>query len=116
MHRPRALVGTVLMAVAWGAFGFAQDAKVIERGKQVYAEQKCKMCHSIGAEGNSKGPLDGCGDKLTAAEIKEWIVNPKAMTEKTKATRKPVMKAYPSLPAADVDALVAYMQSLKKKK
>jgi hypothetical protein len=25
------------------------------------------------------------------------------------------MKAYPNLPAADVDALVAYMQTLKKK-
>ena len=48
------------------------------------------------------------------AEIKEWIVNPKEMTTKTKAERKPPMKAYPNLPAADVDALVAYMQTLKK--
>lgn len=35
------------------------------------------------------------------------------MTKKAKAERKPVMKAY-SLPKEDVDALVAYMQSLKK--
>jgi hypothetical protein len=37
------------------------------------------------------------------------------MTEKTKATRKPPMKAYPNLPAADLDALVEYLDSLKKK-
>jgi hypothetical protein len=37
------------------------------------------------------------------------------MTKKTKAERKPPMRAYPNLPKADLDALVAYMSSLKKK-
>ena len=32
---------------------------------------------------------------------------------KSETNRKPEMRAYPSLPAADLDALVAYMQSLK---
>jgi hypothetical protein len=36
------------------------------------------------------------------------------MTTKTKAARKPPMKAYANLPNDDVDALVAYLQSLKK--
>jgi mono/diheme cytochrome c family protein len=89
----------------------AQDAK---RGEAVYAEQKCSLCHSIAGKGNAKGSLDSVGSKLSAAEIKEWIVNPKEMTTKTKAERKPPMKSYPNLPAADVDALVAYMQTLKK--
>jgi mono/diheme cytochrome c family protein len=115
MLRQVALAGAALIAFASVPQVFAQDAKMIERGKQVYAEQKCKMCHSIGAEGNAKGPLDDTGNKLKAAEIREWMVDPKAMTAKTKATRKPFMKAYPNLPAADLDALVAYMQSLKKK-
>jgi hypothetical protein len=35
------------------------------------------------------------------------------MTTKTGATRKPVMKQY-SLPKDDVDALAAYLTSLKK--
>ena len=36
------------------------------------------------------------------------------MTAKTKSTKKPVMPAkYSSLPAADLDALVAYLASLK---
>jgi len=35
------------------------------------------------------------------------------MTARTKAARKPEMKAY-SLPKDDVDALVAYLTTLKK--
>jgi mono/diheme cytochrome c family protein len=93
----------------------AQDAKMIEKGQQVYAAQKCSICHSIDGKGNAKGPLDGVGSKLTADEIREWMVNPAEMTKKTKAERKPPMRAYPNLPKEDLDAVVAYMVSLKKK-
>jgi hypothetical protein len=44
-----------------------------------------------------------------------WIVNPAEMTKKAKAERKPPMRAYASLPKEDLDALGAYMVSLKKK-
>ena len=91
----------------------AQDAK-IAHGEKVYADQKCALCHSIGDKGNKKGPLDGVASKLKADEVREWIVDAKGMTAKTKAPRKPVMKSY-SLPKDDVDALVAYMMTLKKK-
>lgn len=107
-----ALAAAVVLALAGTAS--AQDAKV-QKGMKIYAEQKCQMCHSIEGKGNAKGPLDGVGSKLSAADIKQWIVDPKTMTEKAKAERKPAMKAYPNLPAEDVDALVAYMLSLKKK-
>jgi mono/diheme cytochrome c family protein len=76
-------------------------------------ERKCSLCHSIAGKGNPKGPLDGVGSKLSAAEIREWIVNPKAMATKTGATRTPAMRPYSDLPPADLDALVAYLQSLK---
>jgi hypothetical protein len=53
--------------------------------------------------------------KLTADEIRQCLVKPAEMTAKTKATRKPPMKAYASLPEEDIAALVAYLESLKKK-
>jgi mono/diheme cytochrome c family protein len=93
----------------------AQDAKLIERGAKVYAVQKCSVCHSIAAKGNPKGPLDDVGSCLSADGIREWMVNPAEMTKKTKAERKPPMKAYANLPKEDLDAVVAYMVSLKKK-
>jgi mono/diheme cytochrome c family protein len=91
-----------------------QDAK-IAKGEQLYAEQKCALCHSIGDKGNKKGPLDEVGSTRTAEELHAWIVDAKGMTAKTKATRKPEMKNYTALPKEDVDSLVAFMQTLKKK-
>ena len=117
-------IGVVALMAAFGpaqaqvaAAGKAQapDAKQVEKGMAVYAAQKCSMCHSIDGKGQAKGPLDGVGTKLKADEIREWITNPAEMTKKTKAERKPAMRAYPNLPKEDLDALVAYMASLKKK-
>jgi hypothetical protein len=53
------------------------------------------------------------GSKLKADEIRAWITDAKGMTAKSGTTRKPEMKAY-SLPKADLDNLVAYLESLKK--
>ena len=91
----------------------AQDAR-IEKGKQVYAAQKCQVCHSIAGVGNKKGALDDVGAKLKADEIREWIVAAPEMAAKAKSDRKPPMKAYPNLAKDDLDALVAYVASLKK--
>jgi mono/diheme cytochrome c family protein len=93
---------------------FAQDAS-IERGMKVYADQKCATCHSIAGKGNAKGALDDVGSRRTAEEVRLWIVSPAEMTKKTNATRKPPMRAYPNLPKEDLDAVIAYMMSLKKK-
>ena len=88
-----------------------QDAK---RGEEVYAAQKCQGCHNIAGKGYKANPLTGVGTKLSAADIRSWITMPKAMATKTGAKGKPPMPdRYAKLPAADIDALVAYMQSLK---
>jgi mono/diheme cytochrome c family protein len=92
----------------------AQDAAQVKRGEEVYTAQKCSLCHSVAGKGNKQNPLDGVGKKLSADDIRQWIVKPTEMTAKTKSTKKPPMpNKYGSLPAADLDALVAYMQSLK---
>jgi mono/diheme cytochrome c family protein len=104
--------GAILLAASVSS---AQDAKQVESGAKVYTDQKCAVCHSIAGKGNPKGPLDDVGSRLSADEIRQWMVNPAEMTKKTKAERKPPMRAYPSLPKEDLDALVAYMLSLKKK-
>lgn len=89
----------------------AQDAA---QGEQVYAAQKCQMCQMVAGKGNKNSPLDGVAARLSAADIKEWIVDPVAAATKHASTKKPLMpKAYAKLPAKDIDALVAYVQSLK---
>lgn len=91
----------------------AQDA--VAKGAALYASQKCGTCHSVAGKGNAKGPLDDAGTKFTADELRQWLVDPAAMSAKVKATRKPPMKSYKSLSKEDQDALVAWMQTLKKK-
>jgi mono/diheme cytochrome c family protein len=101
------------VAIAW-APAAGQDAAAIKKGESVYGAQKCQICHAIAGKGSKNNPLDGVGKKLTADEIRQWIVNPTEMTAKIKSTKKPPMPAkYKGLPAAELDALVAYMASLK---
>jgi mono/diheme cytochrome c family protein len=106
-------IAALALAVSLAAPGAAaaQDAK---QGEKVYAAQKCQTCHSIAGKGSKTNPLDGVGTKLNADLIRAWIVDPIATAKKSNSTKKPPMpNRYNKLPAADVDALVAYMQTLK---
>ena len=107
------VVTCLAMVCFFGAASAAAQATAAQ-GEKVFAAQKCGLCHSIDGKGNAKGPLDEAVGKLSAADIRAWITDANAMTAKTKATRKPVMKAY-TLSKEDVDALVAYLSAMKKK-
>jgi mono/diheme cytochrome c family protein len=109
-------LNTSILSIVLGALGTVSVSAQAEnsQGEKVFADQKCGLCHSIAGKGNAKGPLDDVGNKLSADDIRAWIVDAKGMTAKTKATRKPDMRAY-SLPKEDVDALVTYLAAMKKK-
>jgi mono/diheme cytochrome c family protein len=113
LRRLMVLVGMVGAVGAGTARG--QD---VAKGKEVYASAtpKCKMCHSIGGEGNAKGSLDDAA-KQTPADLKAWMRTPKEMATKAKADRKPAMPVYgpDKISDPDLDALVAYLSTLKQK-
>jgi mono/diheme cytochrome c family protein len=108
------LIAITLACGFVAAVASAQDAALVQRGQKVYADQKCSICHAVGTTGNKKGPLDDVGAKLSAADLRAWITDAPAMAAKAKADRKPAMKAYTAMAKDDVDALVAYLQTLKK--
>lgn len=93
------------------------DAKKIEAGKTAFGAQKCGTCHSIGGSGGKlASALDGVAKKLTEADIKKWLTNPAEL--EAKLPKKPAMPMSTYLKThkltdPDVDALVAYMLSLK---
>ena len=110
----RVLIGIVGSRgpVVFAATASAQDAAKTPRR---FADQKCSLCHSIAGKGNPKGASTRSAAKLKADEIHDWIVKPTEMAAKAKAERKPPMPAkYASLPKDDLDALVAYLSSIKK--
>jgi mono/diheme cytochrome c family protein len=109
------MMRVTFVALLLGFYAGTAWAQNAEHGKQVYTDSKCGVCHSVGSQGNKKGPLDEVGAKLSAADIRGWIVSAPEMAAKTKAERKPPMKAYTDLSKTDVDDLVAYLETLKKK-
>lgn len=80
----------------------APQAATIARGRAVYAEQRCRMCHSIEGDGNARSPLDGVSGRLTEREIRLWIVAPQEMNPA-------VAKRGYQLSDEDLNALVAYL-------
>jgi len=106
------LIGGVLLAASPV---LAQDAKKISEGKKIYDSKECSKCHMIAGKGNKIGPLDGVSSKLSEADIRKWLTEPAEM-EKT-LDHKPKVKMSSKkivLQPAEVDAVVAYLQSLKK--
>lgn len=107
------LIGGFVAVMLWSGTASAQDK--VAKGMKVFADSKCALCHSIAGKGNPKGPLDEIGSKVSAADIKAWLADPVKMGAKIAATRKPPMKSFATMPPADVEALVAYLLTLKKK-
>lgn len=104
----------VLMLGLCAVPAVAQQASTAE-GAKLLTEKKCTVCHLVNGVGNKKGPvLDGVGAKLSKDDIRAWITNAPEMAAKAKIDRKPPMKAYTDFTKEEVDALVAYLATLKK--
>jgi cytochrome c2 len=95
-----------ILVVMGAALTLPQDSR-LKHGREVYATQKCALCHSISGIGGKKMPLDGVGSRLKPDDIEKWILTPKEMKDDT------TMKAYPNLPKGDLSDLVAYLMTLK---
>lgn len=92
--------------VFFGSLALALDAS-LDHGKEVYAAQKCVLCHSIGGIGGKKMALDGVGSRLKPEDLKKWIRTPKEMKPDT------AMKPYPNLPERDLNDLTAFLMTLR---
>lgn len=105
----------VVAAMGLAAPAIAQNrAPQPEAGKKVYERLKCVDCHQIEKRGNSRYPLDGVASRLTAEQIRRWLTHPaemEAALPKMPAIRMSTMKY--RLNTQDLDALVAYLQTLR---
>jgi mono/diheme cytochrome c family protein len=98
--------GGIFVLIGAAAVAFVSDTSV-DHGKEVYAMQKCALCHSISGIGGKKQALDGVGSKLKSEDMKKWIRTPREMKADT------TMKAYPNLPDKDLADLTAYLLTLR---
>ncbi len=112
----RLVVAMVLAMFTAAASVAAQDAKQIADGKKIYGAKDCVKCHMIAGKGNKIGKLDGVASKIDAAEIRKWLTQPAEMEKTLEKAPKVKMSSkmkLMKLGPADIDALVAYMETLK---
>lgn len=84
----------------------AADSALVARGRVVYREQRCAVCHSVAGVGNRRVPLDSAG-RLDTLTLRHWIVAPARVRP---GVRK---RAYDHLPEPDVRALIAWLRTLR---
>ena len=111
-----AMVGVMLLA---GGSLAAQDAKKVSDGKKLWDQKECAKCHTIAGKGERQSKysaLDDVGARAKEADIRMWMKDPKKMAAELDHTPKTKMSskiAQMKLTDADIDALTAYMLTLK---
>jgi quinol-cytochrome oxidoreductase complex cytochrome b subunit len=86
-----------------------QLTAVEQSGKRLFQAQNCAVCHSIKGRGGKTGPdLAGVGERMSAAEIHQYIENPKAVNPQA------TMPAFlPPLTHEEVEQITRYLLALK---
>ena len=109
------VVGVAIASSVVAAQGL--DPKKVDAGKTIFDTQKCATCHNIkGVGGKLSTDLFNVSAKHPEAEIRQWLTTP--ATLEAKLPKKPLMPMSTYLKThkladADVDALTAYLLSLK---
>lgn len=110
-HAALAIVGLAFLSAAALA---AQDPKQVDAGKLLFSSKQCTKCHQVAGKGNKANKLDGVASKLSAAEMRQWLTSPADMEKKLDHKPKITMSSKKaSLKDSEVDALIAYLQTLK---
>jgi nitric oxide reductase subunit C len=85
-----------------------KDTAQTLKGKNVYNQNRCDLCHRIGGQGGIIGPdLSHVGAKRDTQWLSKLIKNPKSINPATQ------MPAYPQLSEDEVQALVSFLGGLK---
>ncbi len=112
---PSAAPGAVAVAKTEGV-----DAKLIERGKQVYEDYECYNCHKVGGKGGVKrrGPeLDNTGHLLSPEMLRAKLLDPLVfMTEGYEEEYKKTIMPddfKDRMGPMEMDAVGAYLVSLR---
>ncbi len=101
------VTGLAVMAFLTAAAAEEGRDALIERGRTIYADQGCHGCHTMGAAGTPiASDLSHIGAKYSERDLGDWLRDP-SMQKPT--AHMPKIE----LTAADVEALAAYLASLR---
>jgi len=105
------MIGIWMVVFSFGMrFAYGEE-ELVEKGKQLYTQKKCGLCHTVDGSGGKKGgDLSDEGSKRDAEWLTKYIRDPKSPTM-PEAKMRPVKGT-----DEELKALAAYMMSLKKAK
>lgn len=104
------MIGIWMVVFSFGMrFAYGEE-ELVEKGKQFYTEKKCGLCHTVDGSGGKKGgDLSDVGSKRDAEWLTKYMRDPKSIIPEAK------MPAFRGTDE-ELNALVAYLMSLKKAK
>ncbi len=71
-------------------------------------KRKCTMCHQVNGRGGDIGPdLSKVASRLSVAQLQAKVLYPKKSAPSTS------MPSFATLPTAEMDALLAYLKTLR---
>ncbi len=106
-----ALAVTVMLAPCAGAQVPSSAETPAAKGRQVFEQYKCLLCHSLeGKGGKLSVALDGVAERRDGAAMKRILLSPDKALAGSKTKVK--MPAF-SFKDGELDALVAYLRTLR---
>ena len=105
----RWIAGTAVGAVLgfFVAMAFGQDSALVAQGKQIFNEQGCYGCHTMGKSGTPIAPdLSKIGSKHSEEYLRRWLEDPKAQKPTAHMPKLALTKG-------ESRALAAYLASLR---
>lgn len=86
----------------------------VARGQAVFARNNCTGCHSVAGNGSPRSPLDDVGSRLDRDELHDWVVAGDSVRAALPPRAISAKQRHAELPAADMDALLDYLASLRE--
>jgi mono/diheme cytochrome c family protein len=114
------LLAVTLAGLPWGPGAVAKPAAAGRdsvAGRKVYEQRKCATCHMIAGQGNVRFKLDGVASRLSREDLRRWLTETDAMEralpQQPAVRMSEWLESNRKISDADVEALVAYLYSLK---
>ena len=109
-----ALVGTLVYLKPPPVRFVYLESPLSKHGETIFRRASCFSCHEVFGNGAGYGPsLDGVGSRRSPSWLRQYLRAPRSGVSAKRYRLK--MPAYDNLAAADLDALVAYLQGLREK-
>lgn len=89
------------------AMAFGQDSALVAQGKQIFNDQGCYGCHTMGKSGTPiAADLSKIGSKRSEEYLRRWLEDPKAQKPTAHMPKLALTKG-------ESRALAAYLASLR---